>query len=174
MGFFSFMTADTKKSITNVHARSGALPVAVLIPEEYGGGIIEERSYDGYGRFGGRDVFELIAEWNYQHIDVSALKKPLREDFQDGERGQMYYEGAMAQHDLICSILEDYKKGLKPRKMSCEYGEDWKRILGIHLVNESRNCLKYDLKIVEINGKNLVYEEIEGISTDADDQGYVR
>lgn len=173
MGFFSFMTADTNKSITNVHSRYGALPVAVLIPKEYGGGYIEERSYDGYGEFGGCDVYDLIADWNYRYINIPDLKKPLREEFTDGKEGQMHYEGAFAEYELICSILADYQAGVKPRRMEKEYGGDWKWELGIYLLmDENRTCLKYDLKIVELANKQLAYEEVDGISVDADDQGY--
>jgi len=173
MGFFSFMTADTKKSITNVHSRRGALPVAVLIPKEFGGGCIEERAYDGHGEFRGCDVYDLIAEWNFKHLEVSNLKKPLREEFEDGKEGQTDYEGELAQYELICSILADYQAGAKPCRMEKEYGGDWKRELGIYLLmDENRTCLKYDLKIVELFNRHLAYEEIEGVSKDADDQGY--
>ena len=173
MGFFSFMTADTNKSITNVHSRQGALPVAVLIPAEYGGGCITEYSYDGYGEFGGCDVYELIVDWNYKYLEIPNLKEPLREEFEPGGDGQMYYEGELAQYELICSIIADYQNGMKPRRLEKEYGSDWKQELGIYLLmDENRACLKYDLKIVELTNKHLTYEEVEGISKDVDDQGY--
>lgn len=38
--------------------------VYLLIPKDFGGGHIEEHFYDGYGRFGGRDVYALVAQWN--------------------------------------------------------------------------------------------------------------
>lgn len=36
----------------------------VLIPEEFGGGYLMEDNYDGYGVFGGRDIYALVAQWN--------------------------------------------------------------------------------------------------------------
>lgn len=36
----------------------------VLVPEEFGGGHIAERCYDGYGHFGGYDIYALVAKWN--------------------------------------------------------------------------------------------------------------
>lgn len=65
MGFFSWRTIDGTKSITNAFSVKGALPVAVLIPKEFGGGALIEKNYQGYGVFGGRDVYALLAQWNY-------------------------------------------------------------------------------------------------------------
>lgn len=64
MGFFSWITSDTKKSISNTYSDRGTFPVYVLIPEEFGGGHIKEDCYEGYGVFGGKDVYELVAQWN--------------------------------------------------------------------------------------------------------------
>lgn len=61
MGFFSWMTSDTNKSVSNMFSNRGALPVCVLCPD--GGKIIEE-NYEGYGVFGGYDIFVLLAKWN--------------------------------------------------------------------------------------------------------------
>lgn len=48
MGFFSWITADTNKSISNAYSRLGTFPVYVLIPQEFGGGYIMETEYEGY------------------------------------------------------------------------------------------------------------------------------
>ena len=64
MGFFSWKTSDTDKSISNKYSIEGALPVYVLIPKEFGGGYIEENNYEGYGIFGGKDIYALVARWN--------------------------------------------------------------------------------------------------------------
>ena len=64
MGFFSWKTSDTDKSISNRYSERGALPCYLLIPKEFGGGHIYEDKYGGYGVFGGRDVYALVAQWN--------------------------------------------------------------------------------------------------------------
>lgn len=64
MGFFSWKTSDTNKSISNTYSSKGSFPVYVLIPQEFGGGYIEECNYEGYGEFGGQDVYALVARWN--------------------------------------------------------------------------------------------------------------
>lgn len=60
MGFFSWKTSDTNRSISNIYSSKGSFPVYVLIPQEFGGGYIEERNYEGYGEFGGVDVYALV------------------------------------------------------------------------------------------------------------------
>ena len=64
MGFFSWLTCDTNESISNRYSVRGPLTAYVLIPKEFGGGCIKETNYEGYGVFGGRDIFALIANWN--------------------------------------------------------------------------------------------------------------
>ena len=64
MGFYSWKTVSMGVSISNKYSERGALPVGLLIPKEFGGGAIIETDYEGYGVFGGRDVFALLAEWN--------------------------------------------------------------------------------------------------------------
>lgn len=64
MGFFSWKTSDTDRSISNQYSSRGTFPVYVLIPEEFGGGYIKEENYEGYGEFGSRDMYALVAQWN--------------------------------------------------------------------------------------------------------------
>lgn len=61
MGFFSWRTSDTGKSISNCYSKRGALPVYLVTPDnEY----IYEDEYNGYGIFGGQDAYALVARWN--------------------------------------------------------------------------------------------------------------
>lgn len=69
MGFFSWLTCDTKKSISNIYSNRGTFSVYVLIPKEFGGGHIREDEYEGYGVFGGKDVYALVALWNIGTYD---------------------------------------------------------------------------------------------------------
>lgn len=61
MGFFSWITSDTHKGVRNRYSEEGALPVYVYCPD---GTKIFEPNYEGYGVFGGRDIYALVAEWN--------------------------------------------------------------------------------------------------------------
>lgn len=76
MGFFSWCTSDTRKSIANCYADSSLInslgrdKECVIMPGEKVyllnpfGKPYEEDCYDGYGRFGGEDVYALVAKWN--------------------------------------------------------------------------------------------------------------
>lgn len=61
MGFFSWKTSDTDTSISNSYSIRGALPVHMITED---GQVFTEEEYEGYGVFGGKDIYELIAEMN--------------------------------------------------------------------------------------------------------------
>ena len=61
MGFFSWKTQDTNKSITNVHSETGSFPVYM---HDDKGNVYLEMEYDGYGVFGGVDYYVLLAQMN--------------------------------------------------------------------------------------------------------------
>jgi hypothetical protein len=63
MGVFSWNTSDTKESIPatrNLEDRP-VFTVYMLAPD---GRVWEEDDYEGYGVFGGKDYYELMAEIN--------------------------------------------------------------------------------------------------------------
>ena len=61
MGFFSWMTCDTGESIPSRYSDRDTFQVAMITPD---GRAFREASYDGYGVFGGKDFYELLAELN--------------------------------------------------------------------------------------------------------------
>jgi hypothetical protein len=61
MGFFSFITSDTNVSIPNIHSGKPIFPVYMATQD---GQVFVETEYDGYGKFGGKDIYELIADLN--------------------------------------------------------------------------------------------------------------
>lgn len=61
MGFYSWRTSDTQKSISNNKSTRGTFPVYLITPENE---KILETSYNGYGIFGGQDAYALLARWN--------------------------------------------------------------------------------------------------------------
>lgn len=62
MGFFSWRTSDTYRSISNAYSSRGSLPVYLITPDNK---KIYEPCYEGYGVFGRHDVFALLAQWNF-------------------------------------------------------------------------------------------------------------
>ena len=61
MGFFSWKTLDTNRSIANVYSRRNTFTVYM---HDDKGNKWREDSYEGYGEFGGKDYYELLAEMN--------------------------------------------------------------------------------------------------------------
>lgn len=61
MGFFSFKTQDTDRSIANHY--SIRKPFRVYMHDDKGN-VYREDNYEGYGDFGGVDYYELVARMN--------------------------------------------------------------------------------------------------------------
>lgn len=63
MGQFSWIYSDTKKQMVDDKRADSYLLVPVPFQQKYGKAI-HETCYDGYGRFGKYDVYDLVVEWN--------------------------------------------------------------------------------------------------------------
>jgi hypothetical protein len=61
MGFFSWKTMDTDTSISNAYSNRGTFRVQMIDDK---GNVWTEDNYEGYGVFGGKDYYELLAEMN--------------------------------------------------------------------------------------------------------------
>lgn len=62
MGFFSWKTSDTKVSIPNKYQQAKPTFKVHMITSD--GRVFTEPCYEGYGEFGGKDFYELLAELN--------------------------------------------------------------------------------------------------------------
>lgn len=62
MGFFSFKTNDTKRSIPNVYQDVRETFGVYMLDDK--GNHWYEPAYEGYGTFGGKSFYELLAEMN--------------------------------------------------------------------------------------------------------------
>ena len=61
MGFFSWKTSDTKRSIANQHSKRPVFTVHLITEDRQ---IFTEENYDGYGVFGGVDFYDLVSDLN--------------------------------------------------------------------------------------------------------------
>lgn len=61
MGFFSWKTQDTGESIPNAYSGKRLFTVYM---KDHKGNVWKEDKYEGYGEFGGKDFYELLAEMN--------------------------------------------------------------------------------------------------------------
>ena len=61
MGYFSWITQDSDRSIPNRSSNKRTFPVYMIDDK---GNKWKETDYEGYGEFGGKDYFQLLAEMN--------------------------------------------------------------------------------------------------------------
>lgn len=177
MGLFSWCTSDTRKSISCTFNSYAGAPTTVYLLNPFGDPY-KESNYEGYGVFGGRDVYELVAEWNRKYLTVDNLKKPVREHWASDKEGDEYFTKAMQRYEQKCRGLKDYAAGASDEYMQKHYGtvfgygdgSDWKRCLGIDVAcyDEDHVKLKYPIKLVEVP---VPYEEAE-MSPSCPFQGY--
>lgn len=166
MGQFSWLDCiDETQIVDNKHA-----DVYVLVPKEFGGGHIHETYYDGYGNFGGHDIYDLIAEWNREKLSHHMLKDVLTKSWSEGWDGS-YIIGLKHQIKSVERLM-DYRNGeLSEREMKEKYGDDWKRIIGIDIgcYDDQNAALPYPIKIT--HDPNAVYEDCSPSLSDPD-QGW--
>ena len=141
MGQFSWLDCITGDSI-----RIGAdKPAYVLVPKAFGGGHIPAHSYDGFGVFGGNDIYELVLEWNKDYI-------PQYVDLMDAGKWKCSFD--IATPDDLLDYYNDQPIDADLRDLgillSC-YDEDNAR-------------LKYPIKITY--DKNAVYESCKPSKSD--------
>lgn len=133
MGCFSWMFADTNNDVALKMGRRAY----VICPD---GTVIYERSYEGYGRFGGYDIYDLVVDWNKDYISVNNIRKTHKTecDYSDIKK---YIES--------CKRIRDFLSGKPDEYMKEKYGESYKRLIGIDIAcaNEDNAALKYPIKI---------------------------
>ena len=70
MGFHSWHTQDTDESIPNAFQQLEE--VFTVYMSDGQGNVWKEPNYEGYGKFGGKDYYELLAEMNGEGPDRDA------------------------------------------------------------------------------------------------------
>lgn len=196
MGYFSWKYCDIKTDDSSINRViiGKQRHSYVLIPKEFGGGHIVERCYDGYGNFGGKDIYELVAEWNRAFLSEELLReKPKFEKFgglfpfektalrkegvseeeierRDIAEKEKFYRAALERRELAIARLNDYRNGTEDEEMEKKYGPHWKREIGIDIAcyDEQNASIPYPIKIAI--SETSVYEE-EGPSLDDPEQG---
>jgi len=78
MGFFSFITNDSKRSVI-----IGQRVNIYLIDNR--GNVYTEKQYGGYGKFGGKDIFILFAEMNNLTLPFYKTENSENEDDEGDE-----------------------------------------------------------------------------------------
>ena len=138
MGQFSWLDCKTEEQIVDDKVRD----VYVLVPKEFGGGHIKETCYDGYGRFGGHDIYDLVVDWNREHLEEYRHDRTFK---------CLWLQGC----DSVEEALAKFEKRTIGISIAC-YDEDNARI-------------KYPIKIT--HDANAVYEDCTWSKSDPD-QGW--
>jgi len=194
MGCFSWLDCKNKNQI-----KIGD-KCFLLIPEEFSGEYGEKLCtsyYNGYGSFGGHDVYELSAIFNRNHIDESNLYggEPELENFgglYEYEKEDMrkagkteeeinkadlaektkWYKAAVNRRKRAVKRLNDFREHkLSFAKMKAKYGEEWLREIGIDIAcyDEQQERLFYPIKIT--HDETLKYEDCKNYSLSDENQG---
>lgn len=188
MGQFSWIYSDTNIQLIDNKRADTYLLVPPPFQAKYGKAIYES-CYDGYGNFGGYDVYDLVAEWNRDFLSEDMLRdKPKLENYgglypfekenlkkqglsekeveqKDFERKQYYYNMAVKRHQIKIKRLNDYRNGTTDEEMFSKYGQDWKRYIGIDIAcyDEQNERIPYPIKITT---REMDYENAKPSKSD--------
>ena len=145
MGFFSFKTSDTQKSIPNACSNKGTFEVH-LITED--GQVFTEKEYEGYGVFGGRDIYTLIGEMN-------GVKGKNREEIRNKVFNGKITERGVTNGKIKYAYRKDFENYESPIKAQGDKSanqlreEGWKDYGGCGLDTIAKNGFKVP-KLVEM------------------------
>lgn len=163
MGQFSWLDCITEEQILDDVERD----VYVLVPKEFGGGHIKETCYEGYGVFGGKDIYDLVADWNREYLSTHPeYSEDIQIKISDKEWYKSYIDLSKSREDVVQSI----KSAIYP---------EW-RWIGIEIAcyDEDNAALPFPIKIT--HNKNAIYEDCkpsksdpnQGWRYDEDDEWY--
>jgi len=127
MGFFSWKTSDTNKSIPSEYSDRPTFTVH-LITED--GQVFTENNYEGYGVFGDKDFYELIAELNNltptKTEDLRSLGLELSFETHIKKGKKSYRQGRTKDCDFFSWETPLEQEGGKTPNQLVEEG--WKRV----------------------------------------------
>jgi len=149
MGQFSWLDCiDGSQILDDV-----MVDVYVLVPEEFGGGHIKETYYDGYGHFGGYDVYDLVADWNRKYLSEHPEHEfpHAKERISDKGWYEAYADLAKTREDVLKKVEEE---NFMP------WCVEW-RTVGIEIAcyDKDNASLPFPIKIT--HNPNAVYEKCE-------------
>lgn len=194
MGQFSWIYSDTKHQLLDDVYADAYLLVPKPFQEKYGNAI-HETCYDGYGHFGGYDVYELVALWNRDCLPktVHALQEPKLENYgglydfekenlrskgyteeeiktaNENERTK-FYNIALETYKSNLQMMDDFARGVSDNEMQKRYGANYLRSIGINIAcyDDDNKALNYPIKITT---KEMAYEDAEPSMSDPE-QGW--
>ena len=134
---------------------------------------IETECHDYYGIIGGKDIYDLVAEWNRFYLSADLLRKKPDDpskfgglwDFEkeklrkegktedeiqalDEEERMKYFSAAVKRWENMAALIDEYKTGASDKQLSKKYGKEWKRSIGIAISDDERK-LKFPVKLTK-------------------------
>ena len=119
--------------------------VIVVCPDD---SEIVEPYYEGYGIFDGKDIYELVVDWNRNHL-VEIFDRIAEED------GPNHWGSDLR------SLAEDYQNGIDPVTNDSE----WKRRVGITIACVHNEWLPYPIKMTRKKNHKSYSELVPSEST---------
>lgn len=165
MGLFSWMFADLdNKENLRIH-----MEAHVPCPD---GSVIYTNRYDGYGHFGGFDIYELVADWNREFLSENpGYVIPSRKAAIQTRKSTILKISDFSWYPLYADL--SISKGEIGDRLLKETGKDWfeYRQIGIEIAcyDEDNEALPYPIKICRYPGNN--YNNVPASKGDPE-QGY--
>ena len=149
MGFFTWTVANKTPKTTKFGFYSLSCTLrydgygAIVCPDNT---LIKESCYEGYGKFDGKDVYDLVADWNREKIpEIVKMDgfKMWNIFSEDPKHMELLYAFASDDKDRLNKAIEAVAED------SPYMREDWKRTIGILLACDNNHLLPYPIKIVD-------------------------
>lgn len=147
MGFFTWTDArrEPKKRRDGEYVTADKIGYGgyakVVCPDDT---EIIENYYDGYGEFGGHDIYDLVVDWNKEHLEDIFCAMP------EDHWGYHLKEVATAfQNDDTYALNKEVSRLIASGKEAEFFRDEWKRIIGIAIAchDEDNINLPFPIKI---------------------------
>lgn len=159
MGFFTWTLANVKP----IKTRDGDFLArcklgyggfaAVVCPDNT---IIKENHYEGYGMFDDKDIYDLVVDWNKQHLE-EIFDKLAEINNRDDFWGHYLRDIAIAYQNSDTKTIDDQIK-----RLASDYPylkTEWKRNIGITISIDYNHLLPCPIKITN-NKRPKPYDEL--------------
>lgn len=156
MGYFTWTLANKKVTTTKYGDYYNKCKLqyggygCVMCPD---GSVIEEKNYEGYGIFDGKDIYELVVDWNKQHlVEIIAESEHPIGIYRD--LAEAYINGGTeaAQKTIDHAVAN----GAAPRFLLT----DWKRCLGVEIACTNNPNIPFPIKITDTPTPKLSYDQL--------------
>ncbi len=157
MGFFTWTDATIEKPTQNRYGSYKSSQVIgydgyakVVYPD---GGELEEQCYQGYGIFGGKDIYELVVDWNQTYLE---------EIFNKLDSDTFGIELLPVAIAFQKNGDEEANRIAKEFQKTYPLSNEWKRTIGIAIgcvTDQNKVLCPYPIKITK-SKKNLTYEDL--------------